>query len=97
MRELCRVLKPGGLAIMQVPFEAGREQTDEDPSLTDPAERIRRFGQYDHVRVYGRDYPERLREAGFQVTPIHYSETLPAEEFHRYALMPGEVLYVCTR
>ncbi len=97
MRELCRVLKPGGLAIMQVPFEPGREETDEDPSITDPEERIRRFGQYDHVRVYGRDYPERLREAGFQVTPVNYSETLPAEEFRRYALMPGEVLYVCSR
>lgn len=97
MRELCRILKPGGLAIMQVPLEPGREVTDEDPRITDPEERIRRFGQYDHVRVYGRDYPERLREAGFQVKPVHYSETLSSAEFERYALMPGGMLYVCSK
>lgn len=97
MRELCRVLKPGGLAIMQVPFEAGRQKTDEDPSITDPEERIRRFGQYDHVRVYGRDYPERLCAAGFQVRPVNYTELLSPEDFERYALMPDEVLYVCSK
>lgn len=97
MRELCRVLKPGGLAIMQVPFEKGRKQTDEDPSITDPQERIRRFGQYDHVRVYGADYPQRLREAGFTVEAVDFGEKLSPAEFERYALMPGEVLYACTK
>jgi SAM-dependent methyltransferase len=97
MRELCRVLKPGGLAIMQVPFEKGRKETDEDPSITDPEERIRRFGQYDHVRVYGLDYPDRLQKAGFSVTAVNYSQSLPKEEFERYALMPNEVLYACSK
>lgn len=97
MRELCRVLKPGGLAIMQVPFERGREVTDEDPSITDPNERIRRFGQYDHVRVYGSDYEQRLREAGFKVQAVDFSKELSPKEFDRYALTPGEMLYVCSK
>lgn len=97
MRELCRVLKPEGLAIMQVPFEKGRKVTDEDPSITNPEERIRRFGQYDHVRVYGLDYAERLNQAGFKVTAVNYTQSLSKEEFQRYALMPNEVLYVCSK
>lgn len=97
MRELCRVLKPGGLAIMQVPFKAGITETDEDPTITDPEERIRRFGQYDHVRQYGTDYPERLREEGFTVEPFEVNQAFKEDEIKRYSLMPGEVLYVCSK
>jgi len=97
MRELCRVLKPGGLAIMQVPFKAGQEVTDEDPTITDPEERIRRFGQYDHVRQYGTDYPKRLAEEGFKVEAYKVREAFSPEEIKRYALMDGEVLYVCSK
>lgn len=97
MRELCRVLKPGGLAIMQVPFKAGVELTDEDPSITDPEERIRRFGQYDHVRQYGSDYPNRLLEEGFTVKAFAVNEAFTDEEIRRYSLMKGEVLYVCSK
>ena len=67
MREMCRMLKPGGLAILQVPLAMRLDRTEEDPSVTDEAERIRRFGQRDHVRIYGRDYYDRLAEAGFDV------------------------------
>lgn len=97
MRELQRVLKPGGLAIMQVPYKADQEVTDEDPSITDPEERIRRFGQYDHVRQYGKDYPNRLLEAGFKVSAYDVKKELSAEDLERYALMRGEVLYVCSK
>lgn len=97
MRELRRVLKPGGLAIMQVPFDRKIAKTDEDPSITDPEERIRRFGQYDHVRIYGPDYKDRLENAGFTVTVVDYQSQMPAEEYKRYALMPGEKLYVCSK
>lgn len=62
MRELRRVLRTSGFAIVQVPIL--REATIEDPSETDPAERLRRFGQDDHVRVYGADFADRLRESG---------------------------------
>ncbi len=67
MRELFRVLKPGGTAILQVPVSASLARTVEDPSVTDPLERERRFGQNDHVRIYGADYPARLTESGFTV------------------------------
>jgi SAM-dependent methyltransferase len=97
MRELARVLKPGGLAIMQVPFKAGIAVTDEDPSITDPEERIRRFGQYDHVRQYGSDYPKRLEEEGFKVSPFAVDAEFSTDEVAKYALMPGEVLYVCSK
>jgi 2-polyprenyl-3-methyl-5-hydroxy-6-metoxy-1,4-benzoquinol methylase len=67
IKELFRVLKPGGRAILQVPISASLPRTIEDPNLTDPKERERRFGQHDHVRIYGADYPVRLGEAGFLV------------------------------
>ncbi|MEZ5923205.1 MAG: class I SAM-dependent methyltransferase [Hyphomicrobiaceae bacterium] len=68
MREMCRMLKPGGAAILQVPLARKLAETREDPTVTDEAERIRLFGQRDHVRLYGIDYYERLRESGFDVT-----------------------------
>lgn len=97
MTELCRVLRPGGIAVMQVPLDNALEVTDEDPGITDPEERIRRFGQYDHVRMYGRDYPERLRKAGFKVEAVDYSEILSPEQFDRYRLPPGEIIYACSK
>ncbi|GGH65455.1 MAG: SAM-dependent methyltransferase [Bacteroidetes bacterium] len=97
MRELCRVLKPGGMAIMQVPYIPNQEVTVEDPSITDPAERERLFGQYDHVRKYGKDYADRLKNAGFKVTKVDFSEILPSEEFDKYRLPKGEPLYVCSK
>jgi SAM-dependent methyltransferase len=67
MREICRILKPGGRAILQVPISLVRETTDEDATVTSEMARIARFGQRDHVRLYARDYYVRLREAGFDV------------------------------
>lgn len=67
MSELLRVLRPGGWAILAVPIRG--EYTYEDPSITSPEERARHFGQADHVRKYGsRDFPERIRSVGFEVT-----------------------------
>jgi SAM-dependent methyltransferase len=97
LRELYRVLKPGGWGIFQVPFVPTQIVTDEDPSITDPAERERRFGQYDHVRIYGKDYPERLRAAGFEVECINMEQHLASEDFERYRLPVGEPLYICRK
>jgi hypothetical protein len=90
-------MKPGGWGLFQVPFVPTQVATDEDPSITDPAERQRRFGQYDHVRIYGQDYPQRLEAAGFQVETVQMGERLTAEEFERYCLPTGEPLYICRK
>lgn len=67
MRELRRVLRPGGAALLQHPIDHSLEATIEDPGETDPAERLRRFGQDDHVRRYADDIVVRLEQAGFAV------------------------------
>lgn len=80
MSELFRVMRPGGWGVMLSPVNEQREQTYEDPSITDEEGRERAFGQRDHVRDYGRDYPERLESAGFRVEAIDYVKMLPAEQ-----------------
>ena len=78
LAELHRVLRPGGWAILQVPIQG--EHTDEDPSVTDPEERQRRFGQDDHVRMYGRDFEDRVRAAGFDLDVRVFRDELSARE-----------------
>lgn len=96
MRELRRVLAPGGFGILQTPVHS-MDRTVEDPSVTDPAERRRRFGQSDHVRVYGRDFHDRLREAGFRVHRIRWSiKELDPAEVERFGLRRGEAVIVVT-
>ncbi|WP_108868137.1 class I SAM-dependent methyltransferase [Aquimarina aquimarini] len=95
MQELLRVLKPGGMAILQIPQDLSRATTFEDDTITDRKERARIFGQYDHVRVYGRDYFEKLRSIGFKVDEIDYTQTLSKEEVTKYCLASGEILPVC--
>jgi len=95
MQELYRVLKPGGMAILQIPQDLTREITFEDDTITDTKERARIFGQYDHVRVYGLDYFEKLRSIGFKVEEIDYTQKLSKEEVMKYCLAQGEILPVC--
>lgn len=95
MQELYRVLKPGGMAILQIPQDLSRATTFEDDTITDPIERARIFGQYDHVRIYGRDYFDQLRQQGFKVKEVDYTNTLTDEEVDRYRLAKGEILPVC--
>lgn len=95
MQELYRVLKPGGMAILQIPQDLKRENTFEDNSITDRRERAEIFGQYDHVRIYGRDYFDKLRTIGFTVKEVDYTRTLEAQEVDRFRLAPGEILPVC--
>jgi SAM-dependent methyltransferase len=88
MRELRRVLRPGGLAVLQHPVQ-DRPDTYEDPGVVDPVERLRVFGQEDHVRIYGWDMLDRLRTAGFQdvATPELWEEFSP-DELGRLGLAP---------
>jgi SAM-dependent methyltransferase len=93
MREFARVLKPSGWAVLLVPIWA--EHTFEDPSVTDPKERERLFGQDDHVRRYGPDFADRVNEAGFDVR-IYDAEEVLGEHRHRYAVPAHEgPVYFC--
>ena len=94
--EFYRILRPGGWGILLSPVDRSRAATFEDDSITDPEERTRIFGQYDHRRIYGRDYGGRLREAGFEVREIDYAARFSAEERRRYAL-PDDWIYVVRR
>jgi SAM-dependent methyltransferase len=94
MREICRVLKPGGFSIMQVPFfNPVPDITYEDPDITNPRQRERIFGQNDHVRKYGRDYASRIERAGLKAIRDDFADTLGEETRQRYGLVKGEVLY----
>jgi SAM-dependent methyltransferase len=99
MAELYRVLKPGGWAILQVPIAMGLERTHEDFSITDASGREAAFGQFDHVRLYGRDYADRLKEAGFDVRLFEWTSAGAAfgGEANRFALLPDERLHVAVR
>ena len=95
MQELFRVLKPGGMGIFQIPQDLSRAETFEDNSITDPKKRAEIFGQYDHVRVYGRDYFDKLRSIGFTVIEEDYTKKLSPELVEKYCLAPGEIIPVC--
>lgn len=93
LSELYRILRPGGWGVVLSPVDLSRERTFEDDSITDPAERTRLFGQYDHRRVYGRDYVERLSQAGFCVEDYDYKNEFSESEQSLYAL-PDEHIYI---
>jgi SAM-dependent methyltransferase len=92
MIELYRILKPGGMGILQVPISLSMEKTYEDRTKSKPQEREQEFGQADHVRIYGRDYFNRLEETGFQVNQFHWWKD--CREFggamNRYGLIKNE-------
>src|SRR4249920_3892182 len=67
MSDLYRVLKPGGWAILQVPISLSLDRTYEDPTAVTREEREKKFGQHDHVRIYAKDYKDRLENVGFTV------------------------------
>ena len=97
MQELYRVLKPGGIALLQVPLESNRKETFEDDSIVNKAERTKVFGQYDHVRIYGKDYFDKLRQTGFEVSEIQFGKSLTEAERLRYAVTKDEYIPLCLR
>jgi len=97
MREVFRVLKPGAWAMLQVPLAVTRATTEEDLSVDSDEERLRRYGQRDHVRLYGRDYPDRLASAGFVVERHDSREKFGEQYMRRYALISDEVIYLARK
>ena len=97
MQEIFRILKPGGTGILQIPQDLSRDVTFQDDSITSQKERARIFGQYDHVRVYGKDFFKKLRGIGFKVEEVNYSSKLTPAEIDKYRLAKGEIIPVCTK
>jgi SAM-dependent methyltransferase len=95
MRELRRILRPGGWAIVQVPIDYERAETLEDQAIQSPDERERAYWQADHMRLYANDFPDRLRAEGLDVTVDGYLRTMPTEEIERFGLITLEDMYVC--
>ena len=95
MRELRRVLAPGGWGILQTPIDWERATTYDDPRVTTPSERELAFGQRDHVRAYGGDYGQRLAYAGFSVSEEDFVRRLPPTLVARYALAGDEIVFRC--
>lgn len=95
MREIKRVLKPGGWAILQVPFFSPvPETTFEDNTITDKREREKIFGQDDHVRKYGQDYASRINASGLIAEKNNFAQSLSKEIIARASIMENEVLYI---
>jgi SAM-dependent methyltransferase len=93
IREMARVLKPGGIAIVQVPRRHG-VPTDEDPSAPEEV-RISRFGQHDHIRWYGDDFESRLEDGGLLPTVVQPAGELSAAEVERFGLIKDEEIWIC--
>lgn len=97
MKELYRIMKPGGWGIFQVPIDYSNPKTYEDKSITDPKDREIHYWQKDHVRLFGMDYKDKLAAAGFTVTVDDYVMKLPESIKDRYRLDPSELIFYCVK
>lgn len=97
MKELYRVMKKGAWAIMQVPQDFTRDKTYEDANIIDPKEREQHFWQKDHLRLFGKDYPQWLEKAGFIVDEFDLTKHFDINEINRFRLMQGEILYIAKK
>ena len=95
--EIYRVLRKGGTAILQVPYSELLDKTHEDASMTTYSQREKHFGQFDHVRLYGKDYQEKLETAGFKVTLFNPLSIDAEKKVNKLSLFKGEKLFVTTK
>lgn len=96
IRELARVAAPGAPIVLMFPIDAELAETIEDPGETDPARRLERFGQDDHVRMYGRDAAARIASAGVAVQERSAADELTAAQLSRLSIPPSERAFVAT-
>jgi hypothetical protein len=82
------------MGIFQIPQDLSRKITFEDHTITDKKERTKIFGQYDHVRIYGQDYFEKLRSIGFKVDEVDYTAQFSDQDLDKYRLAKGEIIPV---
>ena len=94
MSELFRIMKNDSWGIVQVPIELDRDYTYEDDSIVTPAEREKHFGQSDHVRIYGRDYIERLKSVGFEVQELDFVAQYSNSDIQKLGLDENEILFI---
>ena len=97
IHELKRVLKDDGKIIMSFPVCNDIDETLEDSAVKTPAERLEKFGQEDHVRLYGRDAKKRLEGYGFAVKQLSPKDVLSGAEIERYGLIPDDIMFVCEK
>ena len=97
MKEFFRILKPGGWAILQSPIYYHLDKTYEDPTITDPLEREKHFGQDDHHRIYGKDYAKRLESGGFEVEVDDFVTRMSEEERFEKGFESHEIIYLCKK
>ena len=86
-------MKPKGFAILFVPIDFKLEKTFEDTSITDPLEREKKFHQKDHLRLYGRDYPQILESVGFTIDEKNYLDEMDDDLKNRYSIRIKEYMY----
>ena len=100
IREMYRVLKPGGWAILQSPVDINRETTLQDPSITSEDDREKYYWQKDHVRLFGLDYKDRIASAGFEVKVEDYIGEFSENQIDRYRFsspMKDDSIYFCVK
>ena len=97
MRELARVLKKDGKTIITVPIDENREKTLEDETIKTPKEREKYYWQWDHLRLYGRDFEKRIYDNGFDVKVIDIINELSDSEINEYGLNENEKIFVCSK
>ena len=97
LNEIFRVLKSGGVAILQVPINFKRNETFEDQSIISKKDREKYFGQYDHVREYGLDFKKRVEKAGFEVEMVYYTENFSEEMKLKYGLQKKDVIPIARK
>lgn len=94
MSELFRIMKPGGWGIFQVPIDWNNALTYEDSSITSLEDREKHFWQKDHLRLYGLDYPDKLKAVGFNVEAFDYHQHMDKEEIKKHRFHENEILYI---